>query len=196
MSQYKPLSVGQVAEAIAYVESLDLEAKVKRADKIFADQPAALGAIVQLHSLDVDYPTQEHAFHVLFVLYECFTRHVPNFPRITEEMVQSAFDENVAMLRFYDGELPQEAARLQRVTSLRHPERNVLAFVVGYLAERLPKYSRKNELVINACTAVMAAFVRAKQLAGNEATTASAGPPTSQSKRKKQSGAGQKRKDS
>ena len=59
MSQDKPLSVNQVAEAIAYVNSLDFEAKVKRADKIFADQPAVLGAVVQLHSLDVDYPTQE-----------------------------------------------------------------------------------------------------------------------------------------
>jgi hypothetical protein len=151
---------------------------------------------VQLHSLDVDYPTQEHAFHVLFVLYECFTRHVPNFPRITEEMVQSAFDENVAMLQFYDGESPQEAARLQRLASRRHPERNVMVFVVSYLAEHLPKYSHKNELVINACTAVMAAFVRAKQLAGSAATTASAGQPTSQSKHRKQSGPRQRHKQS
>jgi hypothetical protein len=54
MSQDKPLSVDRVADAVAYVESLDLEAKVKRANKIFADQSAVLGAIVQLYSLDVD----------------------------------------------------------------------------------------------------------------------------------------------
>jgi hypothetical protein len=193
MSQDKPLTVDQVAEAIAYVESLDLEAKVKRLDRIFADQPAVLAAIVQLHSLDVDYPTQEHAFHVLLVLYECFTRHVPDLPNITEEMVQSAFDDNVTMLRFYDGETQQESARLQRIASVRHPEQNVLAFVVGYLADHLPKYSHQNELVINACTVVMAAFVRAKQLKNSGYARASAGQTTSQSKRTKRSGRRQRR---
>jgi hypothetical protein len=194
MSQDKPLSVNQVAEAIAYVDSLDFEAKVKRADKIFADQPAVLGAVVQLHSLDVDYPTQEHALHVLLVLYECFTRHVPDLPRISEEMVQSAFDDNVAMLRFYDGETPEETARLQRLASLRHPEQNVLAFVVSYLAEHFPKYSSENELVVNACTAVMAAFVKAKHLASSGGSRASAGRSVSRSERTKQSGNRQRHK--
>jgi hypothetical protein len=164
MSQNKPISVEQVARAIAYVDSLDLQAKVKRVDRIFQDQPAVLGAVVQLHSLGVDYPTQEHAIHVLLVLYECFTRHVSGLPRISEEMVQAALDSNVAMLRFYDEEPPEEAARLQRLAALKHPEPNVLAFVVGYLSEQFPNYSRENELVINVSKAVMDAFVEAKQL--------------------------------
>ena len=168
MSQNKPISVEQVAAVIAYLDSLDLEAKVKRVDRIFQDQPAVLGAVVQLHSLGVDYPTQEHAIYVLLVLYECFTRHVSGLPRISEEMVQTAFDNNVAMLRFYDEELPEEAARLQRLAALKHPEPNVLAFVVGYLSEQFPKYSRENELVINASKAVMDAFVEAKRLTNGQ----------------------------
>ena len=131
MSDNKPISLQQVAEVVAYVESLDFEAKLKRVDRIFADQPAVLGAVVQLHSLGVDYPVQEHAMHVLLILYECFTRYVSDLPRISKEMVQAAFDNNVAELRFYDGETTEEAARLQRLAALEYPERNVLAFVVG-----------------------------------------------------------------
>ncbi len=187
MSKNKPISLEQVADVIAYVESLNCEAKVKRADRIFADQPAVLGAVVQLHSLGVDFPTQEHALHVLLVLYECFTRHVSDLPRITEEMVQASFDNNVAMLRFYHQETPEEAARLQRLAILEHPEQNVLAFVVGYLSEHLPNYSRQNELVINACTAVTDAFVKAKQLAKNRIAEASATGSVSRSRRKSQS---------
>ena len=152
MSKSKPLSLEQVASAIGYVTRLDHEDKVRLADRIFESQPAVLGAVVQLHSLGVDFPAQEHALHVLFVLYECFTRYVPGLPKITEATVQSAFDNNVAMLKFYDEETPDEAARLQRIAALRHAEPNVLAFVSGYLAEQFPIYSRENELVINACT--------------------------------------------
>ena len=162
MSQRSPLSPEQMASAIGYVIRLDRESKVRLADKIFEDQPAVLGAVVQLHSLGVDFSTQEHAYHVLFVLYECFTRHVPGLPKITEATVQAAFDTNSAMLKFYDEETPDEATRLQRIAALRHPEPSVLAFVYGYLAEQFPIYSRENELVINACTAVMAAFVEVK----------------------------------
>jgi hypothetical protein len=90
---------------------------------------------------------------------------VPKLPKITPDMVQAAFDKNAAMLRFYDGETPEEEARLQQQVALKHPERNVLAFVVGYLADKFPTYSRENELVINACKAVMDAFVKAKQMA-------------------------------
>jgi len=96
MSKSKPLSVEQVASAIGYVTRLDRDGRVKLADKIFEDQPAVLGAVVQLHSLGVDFPTQEHAVHVLLVLYECFTRHVPGLPKITEATVQAAFDNNSA----------------------------------------------------------------------------------------------------
>ena len=163
MSVNKPISLEQVAQAISYVDSLDVEAKTKRVDRIFEDQPAVLGAVVQLHSLGVDYPVQEHAFHVLLVLYECFTRFVSGLPKITEQMVQAAFDNNVAMLRFYDEETQEEAIRLQRLAATKHPEQNVQAFVVGYLSEHFPTFSRENELVINACTAVMNAFVEAKQ---------------------------------
>ena len=164
MSENTSISVEQVAEAIAYINGLDMAAKLKRVDHIFEDQPAVLGAVVQLHSLGVDYPTQEHALHVLLVLYECFTRNVSGLPSISQETVQAAFDNNAAMLRFYDGVASQEATRLQQLASLKHPERNVLAFVVGCLRDQLPNDSRDDALVINACKTVMDAFVEAKQL--------------------------------
>ncbi len=183
MPEDQPISIDQVAQVIADVNRLDFTAKVKRLDRIFVDQPAVLGAVVQLHALGVDPPTQEHAFHVLLVLYECFTRHVPDLPRISEEMVQAALDNNAAMLKFYDDVPAAEAARLQQRAALKHPERNVLAFVVSYLHEQLPKYSRENELVITVCKTVMDAFVKAKQLA-NRPTAATANRRASQARRK------------
>ncbi len=103
--------------------------------------------------------------HVLMVLYECFARNVTNFPRITKEMVQKAFDNNASMLALFDGETPQEAARLQRLSIEKYHERNVIAFVTGYLHEQgLSRFSRENELVAHTCKSITDAFVEAKQV--------------------------------
>ena len=170
MSDQTTITLQQVADTVAYVESLDFDAKLKSVDRIYEAQPAALGAVVQLKALGVDYATQEHALHVLLVLYECFTRNVSNLPRITEEMVQNALDNNVAMTEFFDEEHPQEASRLQPLSIEKYPERNVLAFVVGYLDEQgLTRPSRENELVIHTCKSIMDAFIEAKQTAGHVA---------------------------
>lgn len=166
MPDQTPLTLQQVADAVAYVEGLDFDVKLERFDRIFEAQPAVLGAVVQLKILGVDSATQDHAFHVLLVLCECFTRNVPNLPRISEEMVQKALDNNVAMVEFFDKERRPEAARLQRLGIEKHPEQNVLAFVAGYLDEQgLTRPSRENELVVHICKSIMDAFVEAKQMA-------------------------------
>jgi hypothetical protein len=165
MPENSPISVKQVAETIAIVDALDFEARSKRVEDIFERQPTVLGTVIQLHSVGVDYSTQEHALYVLLVLYECFARHVKGLPKISQEMVQVALDRDVARHKFYDDETPEEAARLQQLEAREYPERNVLAFVVGYLSEHLPNHSRENELAIHACTAVMDAFVKAKERA-------------------------------
>ncbi len=94
--------------------------KIRRMDDVFATQPALLGAAVQLPSLGVDMQLAEYAFHVLLVLFECFSTYVPDLPKIGAETVQKAFDDLASMLRFYDGESPEEADRLQRVWATEH----------------------------------------------------------------------------
>ena len=166
MPNQNPISLQQVASTITYIESLDADAKLRSFDRIFEAQPAVLGAVVQLKSLGVEYTRQEHAFHVLFVLFECFARHVPNLPRITEEAVQKALDNNVSMLELFDKETPQEATRLQSLSIENYPEQNVLAFVTGYLHEQgLSRFSPENEHVVQICKSIMDAFVEAKQTA-------------------------------
>jgi hypothetical protein len=170
MPDQTPLTLHQVTDTVAYVESLDFDAKLKRFDRIFEVQPAVLGAVVQLKALGVDSATQDHAFHVLLVLFECFTRNVPNLPRISEEMVQKALDNNVAMVEFFNEERRPEAERLQRLGIENYPDQNVLAFVAGYLDEQgLTRQSRENVLVVHVCKSIMDAFFEARQIAGQVA---------------------------
>ena len=124
-----------------------------------------LGAVVQLKSLGVESATHEHAFHVLLILFECFARHVPKLPRISEEAVQKALDNNVSMRDFLDKESPEEAARLQRLSIEKYSEPNILSYVTGYLNDNgLSQSSRENELVVHTCKSIMDAFVLVKEL--------------------------------
>jgi len=166
MVNQTPITLQQITNTISYVESLSFDEKIRIFDLIFEAQSAVLGAVVQLKSLGVDSQTLDHAFHILLVLYECFSQQVPNLPRISEEAVQRAMDNNVSMLELFDKETPQEVTRLQRLSIENYPEQNVLAFVTSYLDEQgLSRFSRENELVVQICKSVMDAFVEAKQTA-------------------------------
>jgi hypothetical protein len=149
----------QMASAIAKVERCSVAEKIRRIDDVFADQPAVLGAAVQLPSLGVDVSIADHAFHVLLVLYECFTANVPELPKVKPETVQRAFDDIAAMLRFYDGETDAEAGRLHAIWMKNQKEHAVLAFVVDYLNSQLPSLSRESELVRNCCLAMTNAYL-------------------------------------
>jgi hypothetical protein len=149
----------QVANAIAKVEKYSVAEKIRRFDDVFADQPAVLGAAVQLPSLGVDVRIADHAFHVLLVLFECFTAHVPELPKIEPETVQKAFDDIASMLKFYDGETDTEAARLHGIWMKNQKEHAVIAFVADYLNSQLPGLSRESELVRNCCLAITNAYL-------------------------------------
>lgn len=115
-------------ESRSFPENLDTDARLKSFDRIFEAQPVVLGAVVQLKSLGVECATQDHAFHVLLFLFECFARYVPHLPKISEDAVQKASDNNVSMLDLFDKGSLQNAARLQRLSIEKYPEQNVLAF--------------------------------------------------------------------
>ena len=164
MSNQNPITAQQIATAVANVERLDHDAKLRIVDRIFTDQPAVLGAVVQLHSLGVSYVTQEHALHVLLVLFECFNRVLPGLPRIAEESVQNALDNNAAMLRLLNEESDKSAEQLLRLSIKKYPEPGVLAFVGGYLNDNgFSTFSPENELVSRTCKSVMDVFVEARR---------------------------------
>ena len=149
----------QVASAIVKVEKYSTAEKIQRFDDIFAAQPAVLGAAVQLPSLGIDVRIADHAFHVLLVLFECFSSHVPKLPKIDSETVQKAFDDIASMLEFYDGETEAEAGRLNAIWMKYHKEHAVIAFVVSYLNSELKEPTRDQELVRNCCLAMTNAYL-------------------------------------
>lgn len=153
-----------LAGAVVKVANYSFAEKIRRFDDIFAAQPALLGAAVQLPSLGVAMGMAEHAFHVLLVLFECFSKHVPTLPKIEPDTVQKAFDDIASMLRFYDGESDTEAHRLQEIWMRNHREQAVIAFVVNYLNSELKAPTREQELVRNCCLAITNAYLAAYEV--------------------------------
>ena len=149
----------QMVSALVKVHKYSFAEKIQRFDDIFAAQPAVLAAAVELPGLGVDLKTADHAFHVLLVLFECFSQHVPKLPKIATESVQKAFDEIASMLEFYDGEGVAEANRLHAIWTKAHTEHAVIAFVIGYLHSELKELTRDQELVRDCCLAMTNAYL-------------------------------------
>ncbi len=149
----------QMANAVSKVDGYSLEEKIQRFDDVFAAQPAVLGAAVQLPSHGVDVRTADHAFHVLLVLFEVFSMHVPNLPKIAPETVHKAFGEVTSSQRFYDGETVAEANQPLVIWMKRYKEQAVYAFVLSYLTSQLNKPTREQELVRTCCMAMTNAFL-------------------------------------
>ncbi|CAN5392386.1 hypothetical protein BH11PLA2_BH11PLA2_23470 [soil metagenome] len=153
------ISPEQIASVVAKVGSYSFAEMTRRFDDIHAAQPAVLGAAVQLPSLGVDLKIVDHALHVVLLLFEIFSEHVPTIQKITPDAVQKAFDDIESMLRFYDGESDADAHRLQKIWMSNHREHAVLAFVIGTLNAELSAPTREQDLVRNCCLAMTNAYL-------------------------------------
>ena len=80
-------------------------------------------------------------------------------PAVLGAAVQKAFDNIVAMLKFYDGETVAEAKRLQVIWTMQQKEHSVIAFVISYLVSMLKALTRDQELVRNCCLAMTNAYL-------------------------------------
>ena len=144
----------QLTDALMLVEQYSLDESMRRMDDVFKQQPALLGAIIHLPRHGVSHVDLDPALRYLLILFECFTRNVPSFPTVPRETVQKALDDIAAMLRFYDGETPKEADRLQKQSVLKHQEQAVLAFLTTYCMTHFKKQTGEHERLRNACLAI------------------------------------------
>ena len=155
------LTVGKVAERVS---SLDLAGQEEILERIRREQPIVLAYVVALAKQGVPYETIDHVAHVLMVVFECFGQSVGPLPQISEDAIIHEHERMQAMLRFFEGETGEEAARLRRLAALNHPEVNLLAYVVDYLRKRgLSHYSEATERALRVVTAIFGAFVTASR---------------------------------
>ena len=152
-----PIDMHQIAAAIRRVDSMNLDEKVRFADKIHSNQPHALLTVLGLSQHGIAMPVLEHAIHVVMVVYSAFYGTTGrNLPVITLESLDEARRDNAMLSSAIERGNLNPSAYLDA-----HPEPNILSWVYDYLREHgLLTANWGNELLVRTLQVVVDAFAK------------------------------------
>jgi hypothetical protein len=124
-----------LVHAIRDVNAMNPAQKVQLADEIFLQQPNLLASILALSNMGVNTPQLEVPLHILLVAFQSMKRSGHTWPIVQEDMQERCMQRLNARVRFNEGLPAQIADRLVKQFCDEHCERNLLAFVYGYLGD-------------------------------------------------------------
>lgn len=124
-----------LARAAIDVNRMSAAQKVQLADEIYVQQPHLLASILVLPRFGVSAVQLEVPIHVLLVTYQAIKQCWHTLPAISEDVQDACMQRLTATMRFTEGVPPALASQMITQHCADHPERNLLAFVYGYLGE-------------------------------------------------------------
>lgn len=158
-----PFSIQDVVDSRLHIMRLNLREKEGFCDEIFENQPSLLAHVLALSEVGASHEKIEHVIHNLMVLYHIFTSNGTKLRTITEDDIERAFKNNIAMLQLLATESRTERERIIKLSTTKHPEQNVLAFLTGYLNENgFSEYTEGNNHCAIAAKNIFDCFVRTK----------------------------------
>lgn len=124
-----------LVQAIRDVNAMSPAQKVALADDIFLQQPNLLASILVLANMGVTTLQLEVPLQILLVTFQAMKHSGHTWPIVQEEVQEQCMQRLTARMRFNE-RLPQRMADgLVKQFCDEHSERNLLAFVYGYLGD-------------------------------------------------------------
>lgn len=117
------------------INAMNPAQKVQLADEIFLQQPNLLASILVLSKVGVSTLQLEVPLQILLVTFQAMKRSGHTWPIVQEDVQERCMQRLTARMRFNEGLSAQIATGLVRQFCDEHSERNLLAFVYGYLGE-------------------------------------------------------------
>jgi len=124
-----------LVQAIRDVNAMDCAQKVALADEIFSQQPNLLASILVLANMGVSTLQLEVPLQILLVTFQAMKRSGHTWPIVQEDEQERCMQRLTARMRFNEGLPERMAAGLVKQFCDEHSERNLLAFVYGYLGD-------------------------------------------------------------
>ena len=124
-----------LVHALRDVNAMNPAQKVQLVDEIFLQQPNLLASILVLANMGVSPLQLEVPLHILLVTFQAMKRSGHAWPIVREDVQERCMQRLNARVRFNEGLPAQIADRLVKQFCDEHCERNLLAFVYGYLGE-------------------------------------------------------------
>ena len=124
-----------LVQAHREIDAMNPAQKIQLADEIFLHQPNLLASILVLSNMGVNMLQLEVPLHILLVTFQAMKRSGHTWPLVQEDVQEKCLQRLTARMRFNEGLPAKTANRLVKQFCDEHCERNLLAFVYGYLGE-------------------------------------------------------------
>ena len=124
-----------LVRAIRDINAMNPAQKIELADEIFLQQPNLLASILVLTKMGVTTLQLEVPLHILLVTFQAMKHSGHTWPIVQDDVQDRCMQRLTARVRFNEGLPAQIADRLVKQFCDEHSERNLLAFVFGYLGE-------------------------------------------------------------
>ena len=156
------ISTTMVASVARRFERMGVAEREQALDEVITSQPEPTGFVLALSRMGLPASKLDHVLHVLFVIAECFRRKVRKpLPQITQDMLEAAAKKVNAMGKLLQDKA-DEADRMTVLIVENHKERNLFAYVLGYLDEHgLSEPSKAHEHAVFGAAVVLEVFIQA-----------------------------------
>ena len=132
--------MGVITQSVLVQAAIDVNRmsqahKVSLADEIFVHQPNLLTSILVLPRMGVGMVQLEVPLHILMVGFQAMKHSGHAWPIVTEDIQEGCMQRLTARARFNEGLPGDLATRVVQQFCDEHRERELLAFVYGYLGD-------------------------------------------------------------
>lgn len=128
-------SLTLIADAIRTVERMSLAERERLADEIYLRQPNLLASVLVLHRMGVSLNQLEVPIFILLVVYQAMNASGLIWPVIQEDIQERCLQRLTGSILFSESLSPELRAQAEEQRTAGHRQRNLLAFVYGYLGE-------------------------------------------------------------
>ena len=135
------ISIAQVGQAIAKLETMDMAYKEQLADGLAQEQPALFASFLAQRKAGVSYEKMEFLLSILFVCYLAMKESGRKWPVITADEVDACMTRYVESVKFGMDLDPAQRHELVLQFVAQHPEQALLAYVQVETASWLRRVS-------------------------------------------------------
>jgi hypothetical protein len=131
------ISSQAIANAVQNYEAMSFEQKQVMGDVLHKEQPALLGSVLVQHRLGVSLDKIDFLLRLLIICFLAMKETAVQWPEITEDDQDQQLARFMKQFPFHMDPATGPAQQAMRAYILKHPEKELLAYVFGSMTQWL-----------------------------------------------------------
>ena len=128
-----------LVDSVRRIATMDVPAKLKLVDEMFREQPNMLASVLVQKQLGVSEQKMDFLVQLILVMFVAMRESGIDWPCISVDEQDRQMNKTAGMASFTQGLAPELLSRVADFHLKDHPEKVLLAYVVGNISEWIQK---------------------------------------------------------